>query len=239
MATSEAAAASRASRGLVHTSVSGGGGVQLHVVETGNPGGRPILFIHGFSQCWLSWRPQMDSDPFAVSYGAIVILDYVRKYGESAIGGTCFVDAITKLGSEAALSVLTPELLNLVPGLFSADVQESADTVQSFLRLVVDQQQSEEDMYLMLGYNLAVSPHVRQALFSRSFDNDDLLPKLRKPVLVMHGEQDAIVKPSIVEQHLASMPHAEVRMIANAGHAPFLDQPERFNAAIRDFCGTL
>ena len=28
----------------------GGGGVQLHAVETGNPRGRPIVFIHGFSQ---------------------------------------------------------------------------------------------------------------------------------------------------------------------------------------------
>src|SRR5258708_20475371 len=36
--------------------VAGGGG-QLHVVETGNPQGRPILFIHGASQ----WNRQMNS----------------------------------------------------------------------------------------------------------------------------------------------------------------------------------
>src|SRR6266516_3065965 len=42
--------------------VMGGGGVQLHVVGTGNPTGRPILFIHGFSQCWLAWARQMSSD---------------------------------------------------------------------------------------------------------------------------------------------------------------------------------
>ena len=47
----------------------------------------------------------------------------------------------------------------------------------------------------MLGYNLAVPPYVRQALFSRSFDNDDLLSRIRKPVLVVHGAQDAVVKP--------------------------------------------
>src|SRR4026208_2079296 len=42
--------------------VTGGGGVQLHVVETGNPKGRPILFVHGFSQCSLAWSRQLDSD---------------------------------------------------------------------------------------------------------------------------------------------------------------------------------
>jgi non-heme chloroperoxidase len=36
-----------------HCSVTGGGGIQLHVVETGNQTGRPIVFIHGLSQCWL------------------------------------------------------------------------------------------------------------------------------------------------------------------------------------------
>src|SRR5215475_14425783 len=42
--------------------VSGGGGTQIHLVETGNPNGRPILFIHGFSQCWLAWSKQLHSD---------------------------------------------------------------------------------------------------------------------------------------------------------------------------------
>ena len=42
--------------------VTGGGGLRLHVQETGNPNGRPILFIHGFSQCRLAWNKQMHSD---------------------------------------------------------------------------------------------------------------------------------------------------------------------------------
>ena len=55
----------------------------------------------------------------------------------------------------------------------------------------------------MLGYNVSVPPYVRQALFSRSFDNDDLLPKIRKPVLITHGADDAVVKPAAVDQHKA------------------------------------
>lgn len=44
-----------------HT-ISGGGGLKLHVQETGNPTGKPILFIHGFSQCRLAWNKQLSSD---------------------------------------------------------------------------------------------------------------------------------------------------------------------------------
>jgi pimeloyl-ACP methyl ester carboxylesterase len=41
--------------------ITAGGRVQLHVVETGTPRGRAILFLHGASQCWLQWSRQMES----------------------------------------------------------------------------------------------------------------------------------------------------------------------------------
>ena len=87
----------------------------------------------------------------------------------------------------------------------------------------------------MLGYNLAVPPHVRQAMFSRAFDNDDLLPRIRKPVLITHGGADAIVKPSAVDRHQRAMPHAEVQLVEGAGHAVFWERPQAFNERLRAF----
>jgi pimeloyl-ACP methyl ester carboxylesterase len=43
-------------------SITGGGGLRLHAEESGNPEGKSILFIHGFSQCRLAWKKQMASD---------------------------------------------------------------------------------------------------------------------------------------------------------------------------------
>jgi pimeloyl-ACP methyl ester carboxylesterase len=91
----------------------------------------------------------------------------------------------------------------------------------------------------MLGYNLSVPPYVREALLSRAFDNEDLLPRIRKPVLITHGADDAIVRPAVVEQHKASMPHAQVHLVANAGHAPFWDDPLSFNRRLRGFADSL
>jgi pimeloyl-ACP methyl ester carboxylesterase len=42
--------------------ISGGGGLKLHIVETGKSTSKPILFIHGFSQCRLAWNKQLRSD---------------------------------------------------------------------------------------------------------------------------------------------------------------------------------
>jgi non-heme chloroperoxidase len=45
----------------MHT-VRGGGGVDLHVREWGKASGRPILLIHGWSQNYLSWMKQYESE---------------------------------------------------------------------------------------------------------------------------------------------------------------------------------
>lgn len=263
--------------------ITGGAGTQLHVVETGNSQGRPLLFIHGFSQCWLAWSRQISStlaesnriaamdlrghglsdkprdaygdsklwadDVNAViqslnlahpvlcgwSYGSLVMLDYIRHYGDDNIGGLNFVGGISKLGSDQAMSVITPEFLSLAPGFFSNDVEESLRSMESLLRLCLPEAPSAEELYLMLGYNLSVPPYVRQAMFARSFDNDDLLPKIRKPVLITHGALDAIVKPAVVDQHKAGMARAQIHMMANSGHAPFWDDAASFNGRLKSF----
>src|SRR5215469_8781937 len=148
---------------MKHHKIAGGGGTQIHLVETGDPEGRPILFIHDFSQSWLAWSRQMISqlaedhrlvamdmrghgvsdkprEGYAESklwaddvnaaiqalnldrpllcgwsYGPLVMLDYVRHYGEDGISGLVFVGGVTKLGGDAAVAVLTPEFLSLIP----------------------------------------------------------------------------------------------------------------------------
>jgi pimeloyl-ACP methyl ester carboxylesterase len=87
----------------------------------------------------------------------------------------------------------------------------------------------------MLGCAMSTPPHVRQAMFSRSFDNDDLLPSIRKPVLITHGTEDAIVNPSVVQEHKAGMKHAEIHLMEHLGHAPFWEDPEEFNRRLKMF----
>jgi non-heme chloroperoxidase len=268
---------------MKHHTITGGGGTRLQLVEAGNPRGPAILFIHGFSQCWLAWDRQLGSDlarryrlvamdlrghgssdrpregyddsrlwaddvdaamreldldrPVLCgwSYGPIVILDYIRHYSEERIGGIHLVSAITKLGSEAAVSVLTPEFLALVPGFFSGDVEESVRSLESLLRMCFAREPSAAELYTMLGYNVSVPPFVRQALFSRVVDNDDLLPAIRTPVLVTHGAQDAIVKSEVVEQHRAGLAHAQIHVMPEAGHAPFWEAAASFNRRLEVF----
>jgi pimeloyl-ACP methyl ester carboxylesterase len=167
-----------------------------------------------------------------------MILDYIRHYGEDSIGGINFVGGVTKLGSDAAASVLTGEFLGLIPGFFSSDTQESVRSLDSLLRLCFASELSPEEHYLMLGYNMSVPPYVRQALFSRAFDNDDLLPGLRKPVLITHGNQDAVVKPAVIEDQMAHINRKSVQMLTT-GHACFWDDAPAYNRCLHEFLAGL
>jgi len=268
---------------LQHHMIDGGGGVQLHAVETGNPKGRPILFIHGFSQCGMSWSRQLSSDladtfrlvtldlrghglsekPLASygdsrlwaddvhaviraldldhpvlcgwSYGPLVILDYIRHYGEDGIRGANFIGGITKMGSDEAASVLTADFLGLIPGFFSTDAQESVAALTSLVRMCFARELSDEEFYLMMGFNVSVPPYVRQGLFSRSFDNDDLLPKIRRHVLITHGDADAVVSLAVIEKQMKLISNTQTHVMANAGHACFWDEPAAYNQRLRKF----
>lgn len=267
-----------------HHIITGGSGTQLHLVETGNPEGQPILFLHGFSQCWLSWARQIDSDLAQThrlvaldlrghgrsekpltgyddsknwaddveaaiqqleldrpvlcgwSYGPIVMLDYVRYYGEDQIAGMHFVSGITKLGSEAAMSVITPEFASLIEGFFSTNTEQSVSSLEGLLRMCFVSELPAMDLYLMLGFNLTVPPYVRQALFSRALANDDLLQTLRTPVLITHGSADPIVRSTVVDQHAALIPNAEVDIITGGGHAVMWENAPAFNRRLAAFC---
>jgi non-heme chloroperoxidase len=170
------------------------------------------------------------------SYGPLVILDYIRYYGQERIGGIHLVGAVTRLGSEAAAAVLSAEFLALLPGLFSGDLDEGVRGLESLLHLCFAREPEAAELYMMLGFGVSVPPFVRQALLTRRVDNDDLLPTIVKPVLITHGGRDAVVGQEVVPQHRAGLPHAQVDIMPEAGHAAFWDDAEQFNRRLGAFC---
>jgi pimeloyl-ACP methyl ester carboxylesterase len=169
------------------------------------------------------------------SYGPLIILDYIRHFGEDQIGGMIFVGGVTGLGTEKVLSVLTPEFLSLVPGFFSDEMDESRRSLASLIRLCLLREPSAAEFDEMLEYNVSVPAYVRRGLFARTLDNADLLPRIRKPVLIVQGDHDAVVRPGAVEYHKADLPHAQIQIMPNAGHASFWDDAPAFNQHLRTF----
>ena len=71
-------------------------------------------------------------------------------------------------------------------------------------------------------------------LLTRS-DLRDRLPSIDRPTLLVAGENDALVPPQAAVGLAAQLPDGRLERFANAGHAPFLSDPERFCSVVESF----
>jgi pimeloyl-ACP methyl ester carboxylesterase len=66
-----------------------------------------------------------------------------------------------------------------------------------------------------------------------------LLPSIRQPTLIAHGAQSHLYGADTAGHLVAALPNARAVTFERSGHAPHLEQPELFNAALRDFAAEL
>ena len=265
--------------------VRGGGGLQLHVREWGEPDGPPVLFIHGWSQNHLCWAKQYESalaDEFRLvaydlrghgmseaplepehytdgkpwaddvaaiidalhldrpvlvgwSYGAFVICDYVRAYGQDRIAAISFVEGAVKLGEAAFGTLIGPGFLDHFADATADDLPTNIAAMRSFVRACVVKPVSDDDFETAVCWNVAVPASIRAHLGARTIDFDDVLRSLTVPLLVTQGRADSVVLPAMAEHVLATCPTAEASWYEGVGHVPHLEDPDRFNRELAEF----
>ncbi|HEX5195302.1 MAG TPA: alpha/beta hydrolase [Solirubrobacteraceae bacterium] len=66
-------------------------------------------------------------------------------------------------------------------------------------------------------------------------DHRDALPSVEIPTLVCSGDHDVIVDPAVAARCAELLPNARLLRFADSGHAPFIEERERFNAALLSF----
>jgi pimeloyl-ACP methyl ester carboxylesterase len=70
-------------------------------------------------------------------------------------------------------------------------------------------------------------------------DLREVLPRVGVPTLLIWGELDARSPLTVARQFEDAIPDAQLVVLPVTGHVSNLEQPERFNAAVRKFCGAL
>lgn len=68
-----------------------------------------------------------------------------------------------------------------------------------------------------------------------STDLRALLPSIHLPVLLIHGSRDTICLPGASRFMIEQLPKATLKVIADAGHAPFLSRSGEFILLLREF----
>jgi pimeloyl-ACP methyl ester carboxylesterase len=172
------------------------------------------------------------------SYGAAVIADYLATHGSDGVAGLNLVGpAVNVEGVTIDENTLGEEMQELAPTMTSTDAEECIDTLESFVRLLVYDDPPVEDLYTTLGYNAVVPPYVRDGLLG--VDHEPLPTDPGIPVLVTHGEEDAIVRAIAGRTYAEGIEGAEGSFYPDVGHSPFREAPERFDAELSAFVSEL
>ena len=70
-------------------------------------------------------------------------------------------------------------------------------------------------------------------------DSTPLLAEITVPTLVIGGEEDAISSPEVMAAMAEKIPGSRHVALPGAGHLSNLEAPQGFNAALKEFLGTL
>ncbi|AHM02876.1 alpha/beta hydrolase fold protein [Roseibacterium elongatum DSM 19469] len=87
----------------------------------------------------------------------------------------------------------------------------------------------------MVGANMLCPAHVRRALFAADVDLRPVYRAMRCPGLVIHGDSDTVVTPEVGRVAADLMAQGRHLPYPGVGHAPFLEQPDRFASHLAAF----
>ncbi len=88
------------------------------------------------------------------------------------------------------------------------------------------------------AFNTGFDPSSAQGLF-----NPDTMvamseiEQIQCPFLLISGEHDAIWPPAALEGIAAAFPNGRMEIVADSGHSPYFEQPEKFNSILKSFLG--
>lgn len=164
------------------------------------------------------------------SLGGAVISNYLAKFGDSRIAGAVYVDGVIELKPEQI--VAHPQVYR---DLNSPDLKTHLDTVRAFLSLCFHTQPDQATFQRLFANAAMASWDMQRAVQSMTVQAEQGLGKAQVPVLLLYGERDALVqaKPAIARAK-ALNPRIRSMLYAQSGHAPFLEEPDRFD---RDLAG--
>ncbi len=169
------------------------------------------------------------------SLGGVVISNYLAKFGDSPISGAVYVDGVIELKPDQI--VPHPQVYRL---LNSADLKTHLDAVKQFLSLCFHIQPDRATFERLLANAALASWEMQRFVQQISVPVVKGLGSARVPVLMLYGQRDELVNTQATIARAKEInPRVRTRLYANSGHAPFVEEPERFNHDLADFIRSL
>lgn len=165
------------------------------------------------------------------SFGGLTIGHYLKRYGIEAIGGVMLAAPVTRMAPD----LLGEKALAVGPGLASPDIAVRARAIEETLAATFARPLPDETRRRMLVAG-GMAPRALQLGYGAlAEDNVDEAFGLPARMGVVYGGRDAITRPEMSQRLLRLNPRATLSIYPDAGHAPFFEDADRFNAELARF----
>ncbi|WP_168222981.1 alpha/beta fold hydrolase [Oceanicola sp. D3] len=176
------------------------------------------------------------------SMGGKALCDYLALHGDAALSGTAMIGTGPTSGKyippEAReLRMADPDVL--AKGMLSEVLAENLSATEAFLHACFHQQPAAEDFAAMMGFNMMCPPEIRGQTRQRHADYRPAARATQHPCLVVWGAHERVMPKPIFDECADEFAHAEAHVFEHSGHAPFWEEPERFNALLAAFATRL
>ena len=175
------------------------------------------------------------------SYGAYVVMDYIRHYGIEAIAGVNLVGSLAGLVSREPppdpvdLTPLRQQLLESSTRSRSSDARDNLAAAGFSGRFLSTDNMTDEQRQVAFAMQVMMPAYVRRLMRGRKLDNLDIADKVTLPVLLSRGSEDIVMPEAGTRALFDSLRDARVSLYADTGHLPFYAHPQRFNAELARF----
>jgi pimeloyl-ACP methyl ester carboxylesterase len=169
------------------------------------------------------------------SLGGLILLAYLDLFGKDHVVGAVIVDA-----GPAETSRPGWDLGSGTESENSAFQSTILDDMEAFGRelipMMVHRPMAPGDQEKLTELTLRMPPMAAHEIARDAMYQDyrDLLPRIRIPVLIAVGGHGMLDEESCTYMR-ERIPDVQVTVFEESGHSPFLEEPEKFNAVIRDF----
>jgi non-heme chloroperoxidase len=174
-----------------------------------------------------------------VALGGLVVLNYLQRFGSQHIKAIGIVDMTPRLVSAPGWAHPTfGDFPQAAADVFGAQVRQDRSGLRGFLAAGTAEAPSEEFLNEMVAEAFLTPTDVIADLCDEMVRQDvrDYLPKIPVPTLLLYGGSRNKILPTGVGKWMKQqIPGSQLVEFEQSGHMPFLEEPDKFNAALLDF----
>jgi non-heme chloroperoxidase len=169
------------------------------------------------------------------SYGSRVIAAHLATQGDAHLAGVVLAGGILAIGAAREEWMIGSASPGLDRDLYTEDLPRRLAATARFVDACTAQPLDRQTYGALVGANMLCPAHVRRTLFAADIDFRPVYAAMSCPGLVIHGAEDRVVTPQTGDAAASLMRQGRHLSYEGIGHAPFLEDPERFAADLADF----